>query len=100
MLTAGVDQADNENVNCQKCLKPRPDNFPLNEEVAWVECEACQKWTHVLCTDYDPDVNLDEVHFICCAKPVPEHNAGGADAAEQGYHHAQSDDEMVDGQSD
>ena len=70
--------ADNENVNCQKCFKPRPDNFPLNEEVAWVECEVCQKWTHVLCTDYDPDVNLDEVHFVCCQDAAEgEGNEGG-----------------------
>jgi flagellar biosynthesis GTPase FlhF len=60
---------------CEKCCKQYDDD--LNDE-EWVECDYCDKWFHVKCTDLPVldalDENVDFTCQTCQDDGFPSHN--------------------------
>ncbi|PAA58320.1 hypothetical protein BOX15_Mlig022068g1, partial [Macrostomum lignano] len=56
---SGQFHIDGEPCESLTCIKPKDPN------VNWVCCDSCNSWYHVMCTDLDDDVNLDDIEFFC-----------------------------------
>lgn len=57
---------ENEEEICKKCQRQRPENYPPEHNVEWVECERCSNWYHILCVGYRDASELENTEFVCC----------------------------------
>ena len=54
--------------NCMFCT---PETAPPGENLAWIQCNGCRRWSHTLCTSLPPSIDIltiDKFHCKRCEK--------------------------------
>ena len=53
------------------CMSCTPETTPVGENLEWIQCNGCKRWSHTLCTELPADTDIgmiDKFHCKRCEK--------------------------------